>query len=471
MYNKKVLSKAVSNLGSAKAPAKKRDKIYTNKEALSPFVSSEGYKQGPPPPGTNYRIQGDTLYNPTRYPIEAVSDNGIRKRLKPYDTENTYFPGATHVDEYEDYYDDELTDDEIEELRRGGYVVEELSDEEYKKGGEKKYSRSLSAKNRLFVENKLTKKPKSRKKKIFDPKAKYFQDGGVQCDDDGRCYETDQAQELLDKTHQTVTNALKIDQNVLDATSQGYPANEVWQDYGVKTADQLTGDPYAFACANSATRGYAICDPNVKDTATLSNDRMKNAVAQGTTPFRKVGTYRGNQYKDVVKPGNLVSFMDGHFKHMVKNIGSNKYAQSTGSVEDWNDDVGVNWIPGNIPATVYEYAPYYNQIQALEEQARVNPTYVPGTASVGTLPIRPAEAIAIQEAERVLPAVNQDLGSRQFGGIPTLPLNQNRQVLRDWLYGKSIGMLQEDNGGYMDLELSDEKIEAYRHGGYHVEEY
>jgi hypothetical protein len=1026
MYNKKVLSKAVSNLGSAKAPAKKRDKIYTNKEALSPFVSSEGYKQGPPPAGTNYRIPGDTLYNPTPYPIEAVSDNGIRKRLKPYDTENTYFPGATHVDEYEDYYDDELTDDEIEELRRGGYVVEELpkaqtgqqiykyadrpeakykkddkgnwlinlpstngqfvpindpsgkragelnekatldpsqfrrqyepmtdvkpqvientaipnapkadptlidravqqkqaeraivgekiranplltedqkleiitnpqkldenvhlayekgpdevkaytpdkpqgfwdkagdiasnpmtslgflmrgeaipdymqrdmdrgtfgyyangelhternpldfavadmtglslvndarstykglnegdytqaglgllsfipgfgearkavnaidatadanralnatqglvgdavrktqdvrlvqnaerseqlgadaydvyrgnqrvgevsgnktsrgdfevtdigvdpqfqkqgigqeiykqlnqslpegnrvkswgafvetngvkpgektwqalereglavkndkgvyemvpvkqtsteagkveqasarpaqytdynrkddmydvynvnlateikpgrtledvqhkmknlrkdlgigpvehlmnkyipgfarpipldqgkglmfdpttgklfdsntrywlnkeygfnpqidellggrekwaaktygtpaysssngtvglkyldETDAYKKGGEKKYSRSLSAKNRLFVENKLTKKPKSKKKKIFDPNAKYFQDGGVQCDDDGRCYETDQAQELLDKTHQTVTNALKIDQNVLDAVSQGYPANEVWQEYGVKTADQLTGDPYAYACANSATRGYAICDPNVKDVATLSNDRMKNAVAQGTTPFRKVGTYTGNKYEDVVKPGNLVSFMSGPFKHMVKNVGPDRYAQSTGSIEDWNDTTGVNWVPGNIPATVYEYAPYYNQIQALEEQARINPTYVPGTSSVGTLPIRPAEAIATQEAERVLPAVTQDLGLRQFGGIPTLPLNQNRQVLRDWVYGQSIGMLQEDDGGYMDLDLSDEEIQRMKDLGYYVEEY
>ena len=142
MYNKKVLSTAVSKLGSAKAPTKKRDKVYTNKEALSPFVSSEGFKQGPPPAGTNYRIPGDTLYNPTPYSIEAVSDNGIRKTLNPNDTTNVQFPGATYVDEYqmggEDYYEDELTDDEIEELRRGGYIVEDISIPSvggYKKGG------------------------------------------------------------------------------------------------------------------------------------------------------------------------------------------------------------------------------------------------------------------------------------------------------------------------------------------------
>jgi hypothetical protein len=48
-----------------------------------------------------------------------------------------------------------------------------------KKGlASKKYSRSLSATNRLFAVNPLFKKPKSRKNKIFDPNAKYYQDGG-----------------------------------------------------------------------------------------------------------------------------------------------------------------------------------------------------------------------------------------------------------------------------------------------------
>jgi len=48
-----------------------------------------------------------------------------------------------------------------------------------KKGlASKKYSRSLEATNRLFAENPLFRKPKSRKNKIYDPNAKYYQDGG-----------------------------------------------------------------------------------------------------------------------------------------------------------------------------------------------------------------------------------------------------------------------------------------------------
>ena len=52
----------------------------------------------------------------------------------------------------------------------------------YKKGGgikTKKYSRSLESTNKLFSENSLLKKLKSRKKKIYDPKAKYYQEGGT----------------------------------------------------------------------------------------------------------------------------------------------------------------------------------------------------------------------------------------------------------------------------------------------------
>ena len=48
-----------------------------------------------------------------------------------------------------------------------------------KKGlASKKYSRSLDATNILFAENKVFKKPKSKKNKIFNPNAKYYQGGG-----------------------------------------------------------------------------------------------------------------------------------------------------------------------------------------------------------------------------------------------------------------------------------------------------
>lgn len=81
-----------------------------------PIVTREGFKQGPPPEGSHYRIPSDILYNPTPYTIKATSDNGISKILQPFDTSNVKFPGATYVDEKEykdggvlrNYYEDKV---------------------------------------------------------------------------------------------------------------------------------------------------------------------------------------------------------------------------------------------------------------------------------------------------------------------------------------------------------------------------
>lgn len=143
MYNKKVLSNAMKNLDSAKAPAKKKDTIINNK--LLPFISNEGYKQGPPPAGTHYRILGDgdttSIYNPTPYPLNLVGPNGTQAQIGPWDT-NTQNFNEPYIDEsiaayggdisipdlsqYEDGGEYDLTDDEIAQLKAGGYIIEEL---------------------------------------------------------------------------------------------------------------------------------------------------------------------------------------------------------------------------------------------------------------------------------------------------------------------------------------------------------
>lgn len=182
MYNKKVLIDSLKNLGSAKAPTKQKDKIYTNNDVLSPFVSSEGFKQGPPPSGSHYRIPGDTLYNPTPYSIDAVSDNGIRKTLKPYDTRKIHFPGATHVDEYEknsvnqSYPEERNVEKGFISSKNGGETRKvKLPNKKNSRG----YSRSLEATNKFFTENRFFAKPKSRKNKVYDPNSQYYQNGGA----------------------------------------------------------------------------------------------------------------------------------------------------------------------------------------------------------------------------------------------------------------------------------------------------
>ena len=50
--------------------------------------------------------------------------------------------------------------------------------ESFKKGGQKKYTRDITATNFLNAEHFLTKKPKKNKKRIYSPNAKYYAEGG-----------------------------------------------------------------------------------------------------------------------------------------------------------------------------------------------------------------------------------------------------------------------------------------------------
>ena len=64
-----------------------------------------------------------------------------------------------------------------EEFAKGGLVS---MPKPSKKGlASKRYSRDLTATNRLLTKNKLLQKPKSKKRRIYDPNAKYYQDGGT----------------------------------------------------------------------------------------------------------------------------------------------------------------------------------------------------------------------------------------------------------------------------------------------------
>lgn len=116
-------------------------------------------------PGENTRIPSNKItMKGVNYPVLGISNNGQKKMMQP--GQEYTFPGADYVDEFP-------------QLRRGGTKGLIPMPKPSKKGlASKKYSRSLEATNRLFTENKLFKKPKSKKNKVFDPNAKYYQVGG-----------------------------------------------------------------------------------------------------------------------------------------------------------------------------------------------------------------------------------------------------------------------------------------------------
>jgi hypothetical protein len=134
-FNKKVLSKAVSELDKAKAPGKPKDII----------VDPAGQWKYP---GQKTRIpSSDITMQGVNYPVFAQPNVGPGAIMQP--GQDYQFPSADYVDE-------------TPLAKKGGTLQS------------KKYSKSMSATNKLMAKNKLF---ESKKSKIFDPNAK-FKSGG-----------------------------------------------------------------------------------------------------------------------------------------------------------------------------------------------------------------------------------------------------------------------------------------------------
>jgi hypothetical protein len=152
MGNKKVLSKATRELNKTK-------RFATPKNIIEDPRGQWAH------PGEITRIPSNKItMQGVPYPVMAYPNMGEPQMMYP-GGEYT-FPGADYVDEYP-------------ELKKGGTPKSLVKMPKPSKKGlaSKKFSRSLEATNRLFTENPLFSKPKSKKRKVFDPNAQY-QDGG-----------------------------------------------------------------------------------------------------------------------------------------------------------------------------------------------------------------------------------------------------------------------------------------------------
>jgi hypothetical protein len=343
MYNKKVLSKAVSKLDSAKAPVKKQDKIYNNKEALMPFVSSQGFKQGPPPAGTNYRIPGNSIYNPTPYNILAKGSNGQKKVISAGDTSIHNFAGADYVDEFQ--------------IAKRGGAVPSLP----KKKNSKGYSRSITATNKLFAQNPLTKKKKSKKKKIFDPNSRYYQEGG-----DASIPELTQAQEgvITKKEIQDIPEATvygtDYDQKrqlmLMDRLQQAKGAYQDWRDEAGLRRTQLK---------NEGSSSIDSLKARVSDYNKQLEEEKKNynkaSKALNILKKYKPDEWKDAKVKDVISGKGIESLRglysegtltEGAFRDFYNNFGSQydpNVVEGKGSGKQYSaNEARQNWME-NVP--------------------------------------------------------------------------------------------------------------------------
>ncbi len=149
MYNKKVLSKIDLGKQTKKDPFK-GDIIY---DSMGQWKF----------PGQPTRIPSNEItMEGVPYPVYGIDNTGYAQVMQP--GADYTFPGD-YVDEYP-------------MAKKGGSLPKRP-----KKKNKKAWSRSIEATNILFTENPLFSQPKPRRNKVYDPNAKYFQEGGELPDD------------------------------------------------------------------------------------------------------------------------------------------------------------------------------------------------------------------------------------------------------------------------------------------------
>jgi hypothetical protein len=235
-------------------------------------------------------------------------------------------------------------------------------------------------------------------KKLIKQDSKKYQDGGEENCEDGRCLETDQAQELLDKADALRYKNVDTMWDVVDQANpeNGKPVNAaaIWGKKGVKTLESRLGVPNPANCMWAAGSGYQ-CLPETKGKMPLvafeSNDKFLNAVSNKKVPFRKVAVSQdpnfANSENNTLRTGDIINMKGPNTSHALtfshyREDGMPIFLDSNGEASDfsWNQGLIPGMVPGTkgIKAHISRLDPemlYAKDLKALEEKARTNPTY------------------------------------------------------------------------------------------------
>jgi hypothetical protein len=174
------------------------------------------------------------------------------------------------------YFDDNWNVQSVDDnpqMKRGGYTRGLIPMPKPSKKGlaSKTYSRSLSATNKLFTQNFLFEKPKSRKNKVFDPNSKYYAEGGESgCPEgyiyyNGQCVEW-QEPEVIETDENTGYNAATGEIS-RDTRPGSIENNDWWKEHedfhhlqnlagGMNTAGFLSQRPNNTAASDQAIDDY-----------------------------------------------------------------------------------------------------------------------------------------------------------------------------------------------------------------------
>jgi hypothetical protein len=404
-YNKKILSKAVSELGKAKAPAKPKD-IITDPKGQWAHPG-----QVTRIPGNNITMQG------VPYPVYGVDNTGFAQMMYP--GQDYQFQGD-YVDEYP------LT--------------------QAKKGGEKKYSRSLSATNKLFKKNPLVKAKKKKNKKTFDPNAKYYQDGG----------ENWTEQEALEDYRNMFQNMVEVDYETSNSSkSFEYMPNgnvkEVTKYYDVPKIDKLPTKPIKSIDTNISSidnkplNNFTFINRyNPKTNSWIQNTVPANSLSDKLNQEREEWKRKNIQQQEggyvdldldddeileLQKGGYIVEYLDD------PSIPELTQAQTGGQKDAWGRSLNDKWYGFDPKTKKYTIAPY--KIQELRKQAagvsKYDPLYqkaIPSETTQQAAKNLPSQKKSVNEAMAIKTA-EKDATIKAVKELPLLTEEQKNEILMD----------------------------------------
>jgi hypothetical protein len=159
----------------------------------------------------------------------------------------------------------------MENLKRGGSLKLPKMPKASKKGKlSKSYSKSLEATNRLFTENNLFEKPKSRKRKIFDPNANYAEGGDTDGCPEGYVFYNGQCvlweePNIIDTPNNTGYNAANF--SIQRNSNNPIEQNDWWKEHekfhhlqnlagGMSTSGQLGMRPNPYVASSASMNAY-----------------------------------------------------------------------------------------------------------------------------------------------------------------------------------------------------------------------
>ena len=246
-------------------PELEQPEDFKKKKSETMTPQKDGYRTYSPFKNLPYiDVGSDTIdSNNIVYDLKLKANNGLTKFIKKNTGLHT-LPGAKVIRE-------------IPIKRKGGAVLK-MPNKKNSKG----YSRSLSATNKLFTQNFLFAKPKSRKNKVYNPNAKYYAEGGES--------ESGMLVPPVGVNPNSTISAAPTFNDAFKVARSKYGPNHIFEYKGRKYGTNLVGED--FKPTEEVLASAGLNTPSVKDNLNKQNSDLNDPYASKSTVKLEPDAYK-----------------------------------------------------------------------------------------------------------------------------------------------------------------------------------